>query len=294
MNVAVIGLGAMGLPMASRLASSGFSVFGYDPSPQRIELAAKAGVQTTTTVEAAAAKCEAVLFAVRDQAQAEEALFGAGGAAAALSTDTTVMLTSTLGAHAVVSLATSLHETGAAVIDAPVSGGSARAAKGDLLMMVAGAPEHVERVRSVLECLASSLAVVGSELGQAQVLKVINQLLAGVHIAVAAEAIAVASKLGLDPSLVVDVLGGGAANSFMLQDRGPRMLTALTAEPAVKSRVDIFVKDMGLVSRLAEEAGVPTPVAAAANQTYLLAAQAGLSARDDSTIVTLLTKAARA
>ncbi len=318
-TVAALGLGAMGLPMAKRLASGGFTVRGYDPWPARRRLAEAEGVATMASPADTVAGADVVLLAVRDGAQAAQALFGdpgtapadqasgaadapadetgraadaptggAGGAADALADGAVVVLTSTIGADAAIALSRRLTPAGAAMVDAPVSGGAARAEAGDLLVLAAGTDPALERARPVLEHVASTLTVVGPRVGDGQLVKVINQLLAGVHIAAAAEAIALAKAAGLDPAIVVDVLSAGAAGSFMLTDRGPRMLQALGGDPEVKSRVDIFVKDMGLVADLAGSAAVPTPVASAARQLYLLAARAGLGALDDSSIVRLL------
>jgi len=120
-------------------------------------------------------------------------------------------------------------------------------------------------------------------------MKTVNQLLAGVHIAAAAEAVALARGLGLDPGTVVSTLSAGAAGSFMLADRGPRMVAAYEVEDVeVRSRLDIFVKDMGIVTDAGRTARVPLPLAAAAQQLYLLGHTAGMDARDDSSVVTLL------
>jgi 3-hydroxyisobutyrate dehydrogenase len=140
----------------------------------------------------------------------------------------------------------------------------------------------------VLEHLASTLTVVGPRPGDGQALKTINQLLAGVHIAAAAEAIALARGLGLDPAVVIEALSQGAAGSFMFADRGPRMLQAYTGGADVKSRVDIFVKDMGIVSTVGRTSHVPLPLAAATQQLFLIAEAAGLGAHDDSSVVTIL------
>ncbi|HEY0247141.1 MAG TPA: NAD(P)-dependent oxidoreductase [Gryllotalpicola sp.] len=288
-TVAVVGLGAMGLPMARHLASGGFEVRGFDPVPERVELAAADGITPATSVTAAAAGAGCVLLSVRDGAQAEHALFGPGGASTALAPGAVVIVTSTIGAQAVAALAPPLAERGALLVDAPVSGGPRRAGEGELLIVAGGADDALAAAHPVLDRLASTLTIVGPRPGDGQLLKTINQLLAGVHIAAAAEAVALARGAGLDPRVVVEVLTAGAAGSFMLQDRGPRMLEALDGDPEVRSRVDIFVKDMGIVAELAAAAHVPTPVAAAAGQLYLLAERAGLGARDDSTVVTLLT-----
>ena len=124
--------------------------------------------------------------------------------------------------------------------------------------------------------------------GDGEALKAINQLLAGVHIAAAAEAIALARGLGLDPAVVIEALSQGAAGSFMFADRGPRMLQAYTGGAEVKSRIDIFVKDMGIVTTVGRTSHVPLPLAAAAQQLYLIAEAAGLGAHDDSSVVTIL------
>ena len=285
-RIGVLGLGAMGLPMAARLASGDFTVRGFDAAPGPRPEAERQGVEWASTPADAAEGADVLLLAVRDGAQAEAALLGGGGAAARLGPDAVVLLTSTIGPPAARALAERLD---VAVVDAPVSGGPRRAGEGDLLVVVGGAEAHVEAVRPLLDRLASSWTVAGPRVGDGQLLKVINQLLAGVHIAAAAEAVALADAVGLDPATVVDTLSGGAAASFMLSDRGPRIVEALSGDPEVRSRIDIFVKDMGLVADLAGSAGVPTPLAATAAQLYRQAERAGLGGADDSTVVRLLT-----
>jgi 3-hydroxyisobutyrate dehydrogenase len=174
------------------------------------------------------------------------------------------------------------------LIDAPISGGPARAGKGDLLIVVGATEDSLAIARPVLDHLASTLTIVGARPGDGQALKTINQLLAGVHIAAAAEAIALARGLGLNPEVVINALSKGAAGSFMFADRGPRMLQAYTGGAEVKSRVDIFVKDMGIVTSVGRTTHVPLPLAAAAEQLYLIAEAAGLGAQDDSSVVTIL------
>jgi 3-hydroxyisobutyrate dehydrogenase len=177
------------------------------------------------------------------------------------------------------------------LVDAPLSGGPARALEGDLLVVVGASADALVSAQPVLDALSSALTVVGPKPGDGQALKTVNQLLAGVHIAAAAEAIALARGLGLDPALVVDALSQGAASSFMFADRGPRMLQAYTGGAEVKSRVDIFVKDMGIVTAVGRSSHVPLPLAAAAQQLYLIAEAAGLGAHDDSSVVTILSPA---
>ena len=286
-NIAVIGLGAMGLPMATHLATA-FSVTGFDPFEQRRQLAAESGIVAEATPEAASKNADVALLAVRDQNQAESALFGEDGVLEALRAGSPVILTSTVGPEAARALADRLDDAGYPLVDAPISGGPVRAGNGDLLIVVGATEGALTTTRPVLDHLASTLTIVGSRPGDGQALKTINQLLAGVHIAAAAEAIALARGLELDPAVVISALSQGAAGSFMFADRGPRMLQAYTGGAEVKSRVDIFVKDMGIVTGVGRACHVPLPLAAAAEQLYLIAEAAGLGAQDDSSVVTVL------
>ena len=287
LRVAVIGLGAMGLPMASRLATM-FAVTGFDPAGPRRELATRNGIVAVTTAAAACREADIALLSVRDRTQTETALFGVDGVLTTLPPESPIILTSTVGPDAARELADKLDAEGYSLVDAPLSGGPARALEGDLLVVVGASADALVGAQPVLDALSSALTVVGPKPGDGQALKTVNQLLAGVHIAAAAEAIALARGLGLDPALVVDALSQGAASSFMFADRGPRMLQAYTGGAEVKSRVDIFVKDMGIVTAVGRTSHVPLPLAAAAQQLYLIAEAAGLGAHDDSSVVTIL------
>lgn len=286
-TVAVLGLGAMGLPMAARLAET-FVVRGYDIAPARLDLAAAAGVARTESATDAATGADVVLVAVRDAAQLADVLFGASGIVDALAPGAVVVLTSTVGTDGVAEVAASLAERGIGLVDAPLSGGPVRARQGDLLIVVGAEPAALAVAHPVLERLASTLTVVGERAGDGQALKTVNQLLCGVHIAAAAEALALADRLGLDLDRTLEALQAGAAASFMLGNRGPRMLQAWDDEGAeVLSRLDIFVKDMGIVGAAARRAGLPAPLAAAAEQSYLVAQAQGLGEADDSAVIRL-------
>ena len=287
-TVAVLGLGAMGLPMATRLAS-GLTVNGFDIAPARLELAAAAGIRTFTSGADAAAGADAVLLAVRNGAQLNDVLFGGTGIAGALKPGAVVIMTSTVGVAAVTDVAEKLAALNVELVDAPLSGGPVRAGAGDLLIVVGASETAQHRAQPVLELLASTLSIVGSKAGDGQALKTVNQLLCGVHIAAAAEALALAKSLGLDEAKTLDALQAGAAASFMLGNRGPRMLEAYEEGGAeVLSRLDIFVKDLGIVTKAAREVALPTPVAAAAEQLFLLGQAAGLGAADDSAVIKVL------
>ena len=292
-SVTVLGLGAMGLPMATRLATA-LTVHGFDIAEPRLALAREAGILTFASAQEAAAGTDALLLAVRNGEQLDDVLFGDQGVAPVLREGAVVILTSTVGTDAIPATVARLGEHGLALVDAPLSGGPKRAGEGDLLIVVGAEPAALEAARPVLELLASTLTVVGDSPGDGQALKTVNQLLCGVHIAAAAEAMALADALGLDPARTLTALEAGAAGSFMLSNRGPRMLEAYSEEGAeVLSRLDIFVKDMGIVGKATRAAGLAAPVASAAEQLYLLGQAQGLAAEDDSAVIRVIAPAKR-
>lgn len=284
-RVSVLGLGAMGLPMATRLGQS-FDVHGFDVNESRRVLAAREGVSVHESARLAAAEADVVLIAVRNEQQLIDVLFGPVGVADVLTSEAVVVLTSTVGMAAIPETAMRLDHLGISFVDAPLSGGAVRAAEGDLLILVGGTPQSIGLARSVLDSLSSTLTIVGDRPGDGQALKTVNQLLCGVHIAAAAEALALADALGLKREAALEALELGAAGSFMLSNRGPRMLAAYDANPPeVMSRLDIFVKDLGIVGTATRSLGLAAPVSAAAEQLFLLAKAQGLSAEDDSAVI---------
>ncbi|CAN5453076.1 NAD(P)-dependent oxidoreductase [soil metagenome] len=286
--VTVLGLGAMGLPMAARLSTS-FTVRGFDINEGRRDLAASAGVLRFDSARAACRGSGIVLLAVRNEEQLVDVLFGDDGVATVMASGAVVILTSTVGTAAIPLTAERLAAMGIGFVDAPLSGGPVRAGAGDLLILVGAEASALDRARPVLESLASTLTIVGDAPGDGQAMKTVNQLLCGVHIAAAAEALALADRLGLDPEKALRALEAGAAGSFMLSNRGPRMLEAYDDGGAeVLSRLDIFVKDMGIVGNAVRSAGLPSPLAAAAEQLYLIAQAQGLGTADDSAVIRVL------
>jgi 3-hydroxyisobutyrate dehydrogenase len=216
----------------------------------------------------------------------EQVLFAPGGAAGALPGGAIVMIMATIGPEAVASAAERLAAGGVAVVDAPVSGGVQRAAAGDLLIMASGAASAVARARPLLGALARTAPVVGPLPGDGQRMKLVNQLLCGVHIAAAAEALAFAEALGLEAADCWQVLREGAAASFMFDDRGARMVAGQFGQ--VRSTMDIFVKDMGLVGAAADQAGASVPLAAAARKLYERGHERGMGRLDDSALIEVL------
>ncbi len=276
----------MGAPMAARVAGSGLEVTAYDIDPRKAEALAADGVKAAWTISEASREIDVLAVMVATPSQVESVLFGDDPATAVLSPGAVVLVMATVGPVAVRRWADRLASHGVLLVDAPVSGGVGRAAGGDLLVMASGAQPAVSKVGPVLDALAGTTRVVGTEPGDGQKVKLVNQLLCGVHIAAAAEALAFAEAMNLDPQTTWDVVRHGAAASFMLDDRGERMVHNSFDE--VKSALDIFVKDMGLVLDTARQHDQVSPIASAANQVYLAGHHAGLGRRDDSSVIEVL------
>lgn len=280
-RIGFIGLGSMGLPMARNLLGKGFEVCGYDVRVAAAEkLSAEGGIAVFSASDAASG-AEALVLMVVNAEQAEAALF-ADGALEALAENGIVVLMATCPPGAVEALAQRVEATGRRFVDAPVSGGVVGAEAATLTIMAAAARETFETVRPVLSAMGDKVFHVGEKPGQGATVKTVNQLLCGVHIAVVAEAFALAAKVGVDLNILLEIMSGSAASSWMLKDRGPRMLEA---EPRVTSAIDIFVKDLGIVLEAGQDAKAALPLAAVARQLFLAASGRGEGAVDDSQVI---------
>ena len=279
--IGFIGLGAMGRPMAANLVRAGFDVRGFDVSEAGQQALADAGGTPVASAAEAATGAEALVLMVVNADQARAVLFDAG-ALDALPPGASVILMATCPPGAVAALADRVAATGRVLIDAPVSGGVAGANKATLTVMVAATAAQVGAISPILEAVGSKVVHVGERPGQGAVVKAVNQLLCGIHIAAAAEALALAGKVGVDKAIMLDIVCGSAASSWMLGDRGPRMLEA---EPTVTSTVDIFVKDLGIVLEAGRDAKAALPLAALAHQMFLAASGQGRGKADDSQVI---------
>jgi putative dehydrogenase len=280
-TIGFIGLGAMGLPMARNLAARGFSVRGFDMRRTAVEALAQAGgVRAASAVEASTGADVLVLMVV-NAAQAETILL-ADGALAALPENGIVVLMATCPPGAVERIAARVLETGRRFVDAPVSGGVVGAEGATLTIMAAAPQTTIDAARPVLDALGDKVFHVGERPGQGAMVKTVNQLLCGVHIAVAAEAFSLAAKAGVDLAVMLNILSGSSASSWMLKDRGPRMLQA---EPEVTSAVDIFVKDLGIVLETGRDVKAALPLAALAHQMFLAVSGQGGGNDDDSQVI---------
>ncbi|HEY5797485.1 MAG TPA: NAD(P)-dependent oxidoreductase [Bosea sp. (in: a-proteobacteria)] len=280
-SIAFIGLGAMGAPMAENLVKRQFRVTGFDMRASAREALVAAGGHGAGSAAEAAAGAEALVLMVVNAAQARSVLFEAG-ALKALAPGAVVMLMATCPPGDVEAIAAEVEKSGRHFVDSPVSGGVVGARAATLTIMVGTPDESFALARPVLEAMGDKVFHVGQKAGQGAVVKTVNQLLCGVHIAVAAEALSLAEKAGVDGKLLFEIMGGSAASSWMLRDRGPRMHEP---DPAVASAVDIFVKDLGIVLDAGRAARTALPLAAAAHQMFLATSGLGHGARDDSQVV---------
>ncbi len=279
--IAFAGLGAMGLPMARHLLHAGHTVRGIDPNPTALATLETEGGQPSSNPAAACQGAEFLILMVVNAAQAEQVLF-THGALAALPSDATVCLMATCPPGSVEAIAQRVQASGRRFVDAPVSGGVVGAVAGSLTIMTACNEATFEHTCPVLEVLGQRVFHVGTQPGQGATVKTVNQLLCGVHIAVVAEAFALAAKAGVDLKVLLDIMGGSSASSWMLKDRGPRMLET---EPEVTSAVDIFVKDLNIVLEAGRELKTALPLAAAAHQMFLATSGRGDGRADDSQVI---------
>jgi L-threonate 2-dehydrogenase len=286
-EIAVIGLGSMGFGMATSLKRAGFPVTGCDVVAENVaRFVAEGGKGATTPAEAARAAGIAVSV-VLNAAQTETILFGAGGVAETLAKGAVFVSSATMDPEVARRLARQLEETGRHYLDAPISGGAQRAAQGELTILASGSPAAFARARPALDAMAAKLYELGNEAGQGAAFKMINQLLAGVHIAAASEAIAFAARQGLDIRKVYEVITASAGNSWMFENRMPHVIDG---DYTPRSAVEIFVKDLGIVQDMARSARFPVPVASAALQMFLMASASGMGRDDDASVARMYAK----
>jgi L-threonate 2-dehydrogenase len=280
-RVAFVGLGAMGLPMASNLLTKGFPVTGFDLNINALSALEASGGKSAGSASEAASEADVLILMVVNAAQAEAVLFE-GGALEKLRENGVVALMATCPPAAVEAIEERVRRAGRRLIDAPVSGGIAAAKAATLTIMAAGPSDTFEAVKPLFDALGDKVFHVGERPGQGAMVKTVNQLLCGVHIAVVAEAFALASKVGVDLDILLQILSGSAASSWMLKDRGPRMLQPA---PEVASAVDIFVKDLGIVLDAGRDTKAALPLAAAAHQMFLATSGRGDGHEDDSQVI---------
>jgi len=283
MRVGVIGLGSMGMGAAvTLLRKPGLEVTGLDPrAAAREAFIAEGGAAVARAAELPAGQ-QAVLVLVVNAAQAREALFGPDAAADRLAPGGVCIVSSTMAPADARLLAAEAAARGLLYLDAPVSGGAAAAAAGAMTVMASGSEAAFAAARPVLQAIGKRIFDMGRGPGLGSTMKVVHQLLAGVHIAAAAEAMALGLKAGIEAQSLYDVVVGAAGNSWMFQNR---MQHVLDGDDTPASAVDIFIKDLGLVTDLARAESLPVPLAAQAQQLFVAARGLGQGAKDDAFVI---------
>jgi L-threonate 2-dehydrogenase len=279
-RVGFVGVGNMGLPMAQRLLEAGHEVAVRDIDSAREALAAAAGASIAPT-PAALCDCDLVIVVVVDGAQTREVLLGANGLAAALPAGRCVMLCPTIAPADTGACAAALAARGIGCIDAPMSGGPERARDGTMSLMVACDDVLFERWQPLLRTLAARCFRVGTRAGDGARTKLVNNLLAAINLAGAAEVLALAGRLGLDPALTLSVIEQSSGQSWIGSDRLRR---ALDGDDRPRAHMALLAKDSALALDAARAAGPRLPVGEAAARHFAAALDAGLARADDSAL----------
>lgn len=281
LKIGVIGLGAMGKGTALALHERGLDVVGCDITEQARQAFA-AGGGRSVALPSHLADCHVVVVLVVNAHQVESVLFGEQGVARHLAPGSLVIQCATVAPAFARELGARLGGLGLSMLDAPVSGGAAKARSGELSVMASGDHGAFEKAEPVLEAMATTVYRLGESAGVGSSMKLVNQLLAGVHIATAAEAMALGIRLGLDPETVYEVITHSAGNSWMFENRVPHILKG---DYTPLSAVDIFVKDLNLVHETGRDLALPTPVASSALQQFTAAKGAGFGRDDDAAVI---------
>ena len=286
-KAAVIGLGSMGWGAAISLLKAGFSVRGCDVRGDILKRFTEAGGDACTTPASAADTADIVLVYVINSKQVEDVLFGPNGAVETARPSTVFLHCTTMAPSATTAIAERLEAAGMLVIDAPVSGGHVRALAGEITVMASGSQEAFDRASAVLDAISAKVFRLGDRPGAGSRVKMINQLLAGVHIAATAEAMTLAAKAGIDLKTLYEVIRVSAGSSWMFENRGEHIVSG---DYTPRSAVNIFVKDLGIVASEAERAGALTPLTATALSLFVEASEAGLGLEDDAAVAKILAR----
>jgi putative dehydrogenase len=282
MKVGVIGLGNMGMGAALNLLHKDHDVTGCDVREDVRALFITDGGTAVASPDALPADLDAVVVFVINAAQTEQVLFGENGCLAGLQHGAVILCCATIAPEAAKALGRKIEEAGFLMVDSPVSGGSVGARAGTMTVMGSGSDAAFAKAGPVLDAISTKVWRLGNEIGVGSTVKMVNQLLAGVHIATAAEALALGIRAGADPETLYKVISDSAGSSWMWQNRVPHILAG---DDTASSAVNIFVKDLGIVLDQARALTFPLPMAAAAHQLFLAAAANGQGLKDDSFVI---------
>lgn len=281
-SVAVIGLGSMGMGAAKSCVREGLDVYGVDLNDQALtELSLSGAKAVSSNCADFSDVLDALLLLVVNAKQVNAVLFDSG-LADTLKPGTAVMISATIASEDAKAFNTKLQEKQLIMLDAPVSGGAVKADAGEMTIMASGSDKAFNLLEPVLNATAAKVYNIGTEIGLGSTVKIVHQLLAGVHIAVGAEAMALAAKANIPLDLMYDVVTNAAGNSWMFENR---MKHVVDGDYSPKSMVDIFVKDLNLVSDTAKGLKFPLPLASTALNMFVSASNAGYGQEDDSAVI---------
>lgn len=289
-QTAIIGLGSMGWGAAVSLLRAGLATIGVDINQEVLVRFEGEGGQTTDSPAAAAENADIVFVFVVNEKQTREVLFGVGGAAEAAKPGTVFALCVTMPPSSSIQIAQELEAKGMLVIDAPVSGGSLKASNGEMTIMASGPQEAFAIAEPAFDAISAKVFRLSDQPGMGSQVKMINQLLAGVHIAATAEAMALGAGIGVDLETLYDVIRECAGNSWMFENRGPHIVEG---DYTPHSAVDIFVKDLGIVASESAANNFSTPMTATALDLFQEASAAGMGREDDAALAKLLARRGR-
>ncbi|MDH5797211.1 MAG: NAD(P)-dependent oxidoreductase [Paracoccaceae bacterium] len=279
-KIAVFGLGSMGYGMAVSVLRAGHAAHGFDINSEAVERFRAEGGQPGAVREIAAS-LDASVVVVLNAAQTEDVLFGEGGVVGGMKPGAVVISCATVSPDFARDMEARCNAVGVHYLDAPISGGSAKAAQGKLSVMAAGTAEAFASAKPVLDACAETVFELGDSAGAGSAMKAVNQLLAGVHIATMAEALTFGMTQGVAPEKFVEVISKCAGTSWMLENRAPHIVAG---DYTPHSAVDIWLKDLGIVLDIAKGAKFSAPVTAAALQQFVAASGMGLGRQDDAAV----------
>ena len=279
-TVGIFGLGSMGFGMAQSVLRAGHVAHGFDINPDAVTRFEGEG-GASGTVDEVAGTFDAIVVVVLNAAQTEAVLFGADGVVPRLRAGAVVMACATVPPEFACDMASRCREYGVHYLDAPISGGAAKATAGQLSIMASGPAEAFAAAEEVLQATAQTVFHIGDEAGAGSAMKAVNQLLAGVHIAVMGEALTFGMTQGVSPEKFVEVITKCAGSSWMLENRAPHVVAG---DYTPLSQINIWPKDLGIVLDIAKSAGFSAPITAAALQQYMVAVGMGLGQEDDAAI----------
>jgi len=285
-TVALVGIGAMGSGVARCLVAAGFGVRGYDTRPAALDHVREAGGAASASAADAATGADVALLLVLNADQVEEVVFGPDGLASVLAPQTVIISATTMSPARARTLAARAEAAGLAWLDAPVSGGTRRAAEGTLTSIVGGSVSDLERARPILAAYSRDVFHLGP-VGSGSAAKMINQILVYSHLAAAAEAMTVCRKLGVDGQAVYDVICTSMGASAIFESRVPSLLDGTYQSGGSLS---IALKDLGIVEEVARELGLPMPMTAQATQLFRATAATGGLDQDDLGVARLMAR----